>query len=366
MRRRLRIAHIVGARPQFVKMALVADAARRFPRIETVVIHTGQHYDRRMSRVFFEELALPAPRYDLGVGSGSHADQTGAMLVKLGRVLPKTAPDMVFVYGDTNSTLAGALAAVKMGIPLAHVEAGLRSFDRAMPEEINRVATDHVSDILFCPTPAAVKNLKREGITRGVWRVGDVMIDMLKRYGRKARRESSVLKRLRIGKREYYLATTHRAGNTDDVMRLKRIVRALGRLSKPVILPCHPRTRKALLRHRIRPGKNIRLIDPVPYLDMLMLEMNAAAVFTDSGGVQKEAFYFRVPCVTLRDETEWVETVEAGWNLIAGTEPACINRAERHFLRRRPPAKVAGVYGSGASAARMLVIAERFVRKGRR
>lgn len=366
MTKKVRIAHIVGARPQFVKMALVAGAARAFSCLETVVIHTGQHYDRRMSDVFFDELAIPTPRYNLGVGSGRHTDQIALMLAKLGRVLSRLVPDMVFVYGDTNSTLAGALAAVKTGIPLAHVEAGLRSFNRLMPEETNRVVTDRISDILFCPTPTAVANLKREGLTRGVHLVGDVMIDMLTKYARVARRRSRVLDTLGIGPRGYYLATVHRAGNTDDPAKLRSILDALDSLGKPVVLPLHPRTRAAIRRGRIAVGDNIRVIEPAPYIDMLMLEMNAAMIFTDSGGIQKEAFFFKTPCVTMRDETEWVETVRSGWNRLAGVSGARIRAAERTFAARRPARHPAGLYGRGVSAETMLRIALAHIRKGRR
>jgi UDP-GlcNAc3NAcA epimerase len=318
-------ATVVGARPQFIKAAVVSRALRSTFRAEEVLIHTGQHYDENMSDVFFEELEIPHPDFRLGVGSGSHGAQTGHMLGKLERVLVQEKPDWVLVYGDTNSTLAGALAAAKLHVPVAHVEAGLRSFNRRMPEEINRVLADHASNMLFAPTETAVENLRREGIVgRGVRLVGDVMYDAALYYGAKAEEMSGILGRCGLTPEGYVLATVHRAENTDDLKRLRAIVGGLGMVAEelPVVLPLHPRTRAALAREGLleKVSRHIRLIEPVGYLDMIMLEKNSRLVATDSGGVQKEAFFYRVPCVTLREETEWVELVESRWNVCVSPE----------------------------------------------
>jgi len=333
----IEVLHVVGARPQFIKVAPVLEAFRRlWPEVRQRVLHTGQHYDYVMSRVFFEEMGLPDPDVHLGVGSGTHAYQTGEMIKGIEREIVSNRPSLV-VYGDTNSTLAGALAAAKLHVPVAHVEAGLRSFNKRMPEEINRVLTDHVSDLLFCPTPTAVENLKREGVTHGVHHVGYVMCDAALRFGAVAERTSQILARLRLEPQTYAVLTVHRAENTDDAERLLNICLAVEQLAEelPVIFPVHPRTRKAFERLG-RQLRRIRVIDPLPYLDMLMLTKHARAVLTDSGGLQKEAFFFRVPCVTLRDETEWVETLQGGWNRLAGTEPSSI--LERvHELLTSPP-----------------------------
>jgi UDP-GlcNAc3NAcA epimerase len=326
----MKILSIVGARPQFIKAAPVSRALRQVA--HEVLVHTGQHYDYGMSAVFFDELDIPAPDYNLGVGSGAHGWQTGQMLMRIEEVLLQERPGWVLVYGDTNSTLAGTLAAVKLHIPFAHVEAGLRSFNRSMPEEHNRVLTDHAADLLFCPTETAVGNLVREGITRGVHLVGDVMYDALVYNIGLARQRSDVLKRLCLEPDNYALVTIHRPRNTDDPERLHNILNALEEIARdmPVILPAHPRTRQALsnLQH---PSCHFQLIDPVGYLDMLMLEQHARLVLTDSGGVQKEAYLFAVPCLTLREETEWVETVKAGWNMLVGAERAVIVDTARTF-----------------------------------
>ncbi len=309
---------VVGARPQFVKAAVVS-AALAAEGIREILIHTGQHYDREMSRVFFEELELSEPAFNLGIGSGSHAVQTAGMLVGLEEAMQRERPDWVLIYGDTNSTLAGALAASKLHIPIAHVEAGLRSFNRRMPEEINRIVADALSDLLFAPTETSAAQLRSEGVESGRIRVvGDVMYDAVLQHAARAERRSRVLENLAIRPGGYALATVHRAENTDNADRLRVILGALARLGQemPVVLPLHPRTRAAMDRHEIdlRENTGVRIIDPVGYLDMLRLESNAGLVATDSGGVQKEAFFFRVPCVTLREETEWVELVDLGWN----------------------------------------------------
>lgn len=355
----MKLVNIVGARPQFIKLAPILRVIERHNRehpdhpIREVLIHTGQHYDYEMSGVFFEELGLKAPDENLGVGSGTHGAQTGEMLRRIEQVLLRERPDWVMVYGDTNSTLAGALAAAKLHIPVAHVEAGLRSFNRRMPEEINRVLTDHISDLLFCPTETAVKNLEREGITRGVHLVGDVMYDAVLQYAELAERRSRILDELGLEKQGYALATVHRAENTDDPERLRAILLGLEGISReglPVILPLHPRTRKEIRRLGIALDA-VRIVDPVSYLDMLLLEKNARAILTDSGGVQKEAFFFQVPCVTLREETEWVETVEAGWNVLVGCEPERIVQAA---LEARPGVESAWPYGDGRAAERII------------
>jgi UDP-GlcNAc3NAcA epimerase len=285
------------------------------------MVHTGQHYDDNMSAVFFQEMELPQPQYHLGIGSGNHGAQTGRMLERVEEVILTEKPDRVLVYGDTNSTLAGALAAVKLNVPVAHVEAGLRSFNRQMPEEINRVLTDHVADLLFAPTTAAVANLRREGMSeRMIYLVGDVMYDASLYYMAKAEQESRILAHLGLTPGEYILATIHRAENTDNSERLRTIIAGLNHISQEisVVLPLHPRTRAAIVRENLpnRLLADLMIIEPVGYQDMLMLEKNARLVATDSGGVQKEAFFFRVPCVTLREETEWVELVELGWNKV--------------------------------------------------
>lgn len=314
-----KVVTVVGARPQFVKAAVVSRALAEQPGVSEVLVHTGQHYDREMSAVFFEELGIATPHHALGVGSGPHGQQTGRMMEALEAVLQTETPDWVLVFGDTNSTLAGALVAAKLHLPIAHVEAGLRSFNRRMPEELNRVVADHVADLLFAPTDLAAANLRAEGIPeRRVLLVGDVMYDCALQFGERAQRTSRILERLAVSPRGYVLATVHRAENTDAPTRLTVILAALSSVAHrlPVVLPLHPRTRAALERNP--PSWNLpaglRLCEPVGFLDMLMLERHAALVATDSGGVQKEAFFYEVPCVTMRTETEWVESVELGWN----------------------------------------------------
>lgn len=349
----MKVATIVGARPQFIKAALVSRLLREVA-VE-VLIHTGQHYDANMSDVFFEDLRIPQPAYNLGVGSGPHGEQTGEMLKRIEPVLLRERPSWVLVYGDTNSTLAGALAGVKLGIPVAHVEAGLRSFNRAMPEEINRVVTDHVSTLLFAPTTTAVTNLRREGICAGVHQVGDVMYDMALENLKAAEEHSQILERLHLSAKGYALATVHRAENTDGSRCLGGILDALEAAAAkcPVVFPVHPRTRKAL-RALSRPAlRGVYVIDPASYLDMLVLESRAQFILTDSGGVQKEAFFFRVPCVTLREETEWLETVESGWNTLAGADPARILSAVRTIA---PGNGNTHPYGRGDSSRRIVEI----------
>jgi UDP-GlcNAc3NAcA epimerase len=315
----MRLLTVVGARPQFVKAATVSRALRSQDGLSETLVHTGQHYDPEMNELFFDELGIPEPLCDLGIRSGSHAVQTGQMMIALEQIILEQVPDAVMVYGDTNSTLAGALASAKMHIPVVHVESGLRSFDRAMPEEINRVTTDHISELLFAPTVTAVANLRREGIREeSIHLVGDVMYDAALAFGDIAERRSDVIARLGLDARRFALATVHRAENTDQPDRLRAIVDGLRRLSAElqVILPLHPRTRAAIHDQGLG-TEGIRIIQPLGYLDMVMLERSAAVIVTDSGGVQKESFFFGVPCVTLRNETEWVELVELGWNRLA-------------------------------------------------
>lgn len=360
--RTLTLATIVGARPQFIKAAAVSRAIAAFnecstdERIDERIVHTGQHYDERMSQVFFDQLQIPRPAVNLEVGSGPHGRQTGLMLERIEAYLQETRPDWVLVYGDTNSTLAGALAAAKLHIPVAHVEAGLRSFNRRMPEEINRILTDHASDLLFCPTALAVANLAREGLTLGVHRVGDVMYDSVLFHMQQAERTSDVLERLGLESKDYYLATLHRAENTDDRTRLDSIFAAFQRCDRRVVLPVHPRTRQALGDRMGASSGRLLLTDPVSYLDMLMLERHARLILTDSGGVQKEAYWLGVPCVTLRDETEWVELVESGWNCLAGADAPAIAGAVDRFesqLAANDQRFSAALYGDGQSANRI-------------
>jgi UDP-GlcNAc3NAcA epimerase len=311
----LKILTIVGARPQFIKSAAISRALAGAAGLAEVIVHTGQHFDPEMSAVFFNELGLPAPAYELGIHGGGHGDMTGRMLAALERVIEAERPDVVLIYGDTNSTLAGALAAAKLHLPVAHVEAGLRSFNRRMPEEINRVVADHLSDMLLAPTQTAIENLAREGITEGVHRVGDVMYDVTLFAAEAARQRSTILARLGLADKAYALATVHRAENTDDPAALAAVLRFLrGEACRmTVVLPLHPRTREAALRAG-EDFSGLQVIAPVGFLDMHRLLKGAALVMTDSGGVQKEAYFHRVPCITLREETEWVETVAAGWN----------------------------------------------------
>jgi UDP-GlcNAc3NAcA epimerase len=314
-RKALRLVSVVGARPQFVKAFPFSKAAREAGGLEEIMIHTGQHFDANMSDIFFRELGIAPPAYRFDIHGGHHGAMTGRMLAAIEDVLLKEAPDAVLIYGDTNSTLAGALAAAKLHIPVVHVEAGLRSYNRAMPEEINRVMADHLSAVLLCPTTTAIGNLAKEGIRNGVHNVGDLMFDATVMAAKLAEQHATVLKDLNLTPRSYSVATVHRAENTDDPEKLALIVRYLREQKHPIVLPLHPRTREAAQAAGIDFAKsNIRLVEPLGYLDMCQLVHSAAAVFTDSGGLQKEAYFHRVPCVTLRNETEWVETIDAGWN----------------------------------------------------
>ena len=351
----MKIVSIVGARPQFVKAATVSRALARTASIREVLVHTGQHYDTNMSGVFFDELGIPKPSYNLGIGSAGQGAQTGRMLEAIENVLIEERPDWVLVYGDTNSTIAGALAAAKLHISVAHVEAGLRSFNRRMPEEVNRVVTDHLSDLLFAPTTTAVKNLAHEGIDAAkVAMVGDVMYDTALHFRERALSQSRIRDLLDLSEGQYVLATIHRAENTDEPARLRAIIGAIAQVSKDrrVVLPVHPRTRNAIRNAGLSLPDTLHLIEPVSYLDMVMLECGAELIVTDSGGVQKEAYFFRVPCLTLRNETEWVELVQCGWNrLLAPTDEAAVAEGIRTALRAgRPDTWLASLYGDGAAA----------------
>ncbi len=344
---------VVGARPQFIKAAPVSRALQAAG-INEFLVHTGQHYDANMSQIFFDELGIPRPDVNLGVGSGSHGRQTGEMLIRLEEVMMAEKPDMVLVYGDTNSTIAAALAAIKLHIPVTHVEAGLRSFNREMPEEHNRVLTDHCADLLLCPTQTAVDNLRNEGVTRGVHLTGDVMYDAALMFAGRAGQRSDVLARLGLAPKSYLLSTIHRPHNTDFPERLAGILDAFGQLDAPVILPIHPRTRKKIAELGLNmtdlAARGVRIIDPVGYLDMLMLEQNARLILTDSGGIQKEAYFFQVPCITLRNDTEWWETLDAGWNVLVGWDP---EKILHHARTLAPSGPQPPLFGDGRAAEKI-------------
>ena len=363
----MKVVTIIGARPQFIKAATLSRAIEEYnqsltadqePIIE-VMVHTGQHYDENMSDVFFEELDIPHPNYHLGIGSASHGAQTGRMLAEIEKVLIKEKPDLVLVYGDTNSTLAGALAAAKLHIPIAHVEAGLRSFSRQMPEEINRVLTDHIADMLFAPTQTSVVNLKNEGISQDkIFLVGDVMYDAALYYSKRAAEKSRILETYQLQPQQYILATIHRAENTDDPVRLRAIFDGLCQVAEeiPVVLPLHPRTREALIKEGLYNLiiQSITVIPPVGYLDMVMLEKNACLVATDSGGVQKEAYFHKVPCVTIRKETEWIELLDIGCNtLVEPDNLVTLIRTKKEYISSNHSYHS---YGDGYSARKIVNI----------
>ena len=345
----MRVLTVVGARPQFIKAAPVSRLLREHH--DEFLLHTGQHYDEAMSDLFFRQLNIPAPDRNLDVGSGLHGAQTAAMLSGIEAVALDFKPDWVLVYGDTNSTLAGALAASKLNLPVAHVEAGLRSFDRKMPEEINRVVTDHVCTLLLCPTPTAVQNLGKEGLTNGVLMVGDVMYDSFLQNVEIAHRASTILSDLKLEPCGYQLLTIHRAANVDQPDKLEAILRGVLESGRTTVFPVHPRTQARLRSSGLRLDPKLRLIDPVGYLEMLALEESAEAVVTDSGGVQKEAYFAGRPCITVRASTEWVETVDAGWNVLVDTDPQAIAKAMRDF---RPAGERPPLFGDGHAAEKVV------------
>lgn len=344
----MKILSVVGARPQFIKLAVLSREIRKH--FGEVIVHTGQHYDYEMSKIFFKNLGIPEPDYNLGVGSMERSLQIKKMAGGLEKIFTKENPDLVVVFGDTNSTLAGAKAALKSGIKIAHIESGMRSFDMTMPEEANRVETDRISDMLFCSTKAAVGNLKSERITGKVYLVGDIMIDALKAGIAAGEKNSNILKGLDIKKKRYMVATVHRAGNTDDKNKLKSIVEAFAESGEKIVFPIHPRTAKALKASGIRLSANIVAVKPLGYTDMLILEKNAKKILTDSGGIQKEAYFLRVPCITLRDSTEWVETVNDGWNTLAGADKPKILNAIKRF---NPKGKQREDYGGGNASRKI-------------
>ncbi len=347
------ILTVVGARPQFVKAAAVSRVLR--PEREEILVHTGQHYDELLSDVFFDELPVPEPDYNLGVGSDSHGKQTAAMIEGIEPLVIEHKPDVILLYGDTNSTLAGAIVGSKCDVTVAHVEAGLRSFNREMPEETNRVVTDHISDVCLAPTERAVSNLAAEGITDGVHNSGDVMYDMVQWANEHAKNHSQILETLNLEQESYVLTTVHRAENTDDPNRLRGIVDGLLTASQPVVFPAHPRVTDRLRRHGLweKANEAFQFIEPVGYLDFIHLLEGADQVATDSGGVQKEAFFVDTPCVTLRDETEWVETIDCGWNQLVGADRDAIARAltEERLLEEKPTP-----YGDGNAAENIVGI----------
>lgn len=345
----MRIITVVGARPQFIKAAPVSRELRK--NFDEKLIHTGQHYDNNMSEIFFEELGIPMPDYNLKIGSGNHGKMTGEMLGKLEEIYINEKPDCVLVYGDTNSTLAGALAASKLLIPVIHVEAGLRSFNKAMPEEQNRILTDNISKLLLVPTGDAERNLKNEGITEGVYNVGDVMYDAVLMFKEKSENKKGLLEKLGVSSNEYILTTIHRAENTNNIDRLKNIIEALNESNETIILPLHPRTKKFVNDYGLNFNDNIKVIEPIGYLEMLMLEANSKKIVTDSGGVQKEAYFMGKPCITMRDETEWIETVEVGWNVIVGTDKNAILEAIKNFT---PKTEQKLIFGDGKASKKIV------------
>ena len=355
----MKILSIVGARPQFIKCAPVSIELRK--KHDEILVHTGQHYDPELSDIFFDDLKIPQPDYHLDVGSGPHGKQTGVMLEKVEGVLMTEMPDLVLVYGDTNSTLAGALAAAKLHFPVAHIEAGLRSFDRTMPEEINRIVTDHISNLLFCPTQTSIDNLVKEGISRGVYKVGDVMVDALRHNAGIAKKKSQIIKKLGLKKGEYYVATIHRPGNTDNRKNLTAIIEAFRESGKTVVFPVHPRTQKYLHEYGLwnALSEDIRCIESLGYLDMLNLMNYAKKILTDSGGIQKEAYVMGVPCITMRENTEWIETLIGGWNVLVGADKAKILAAIMADVMTNTDNSV---FGKGDAAKKIVRIISSFSR----
>lgn len=352
----MKIVTVVGARPQFIKAAALSRCIKKeyADKIQEVLVHTGQHYDKNLSDSFFADLSIPEPKYHLSVIAKKQGEMTGRMLEAIEKVLLEEKPDCVLVYGDTNSTLAGALAAVKLSIPIAHVEAGLRSFNLRMPEEINRILTDRISSYLLCPTEESVKNLKREGLTKGLHYVGDVMYDNALYFGQIAHHRSDILDKLKLKKSNFILMTCHRAENTDNPENLRQILMAAREIASrlPVLFPIHPRTRSCIEQYELNAYlKELVVLDPLPYFDMILLQQSAKVILTDSGGVQKEAFFYGIPCITLRDETEWVETVQLGWNQVVGASCekilSAINTIQEGSQASQP-------YGEGDASRRII------------
>lgn len=350
----MKIVSIVGARPQFIKCAPLSRILRT--KHNEIILHTGQHYDPEMSDIFFNELGIPKPDYNLGIGSGTHGEQTGKMMIKIEKVLKIERPDIVLVYGDTNSTVSGALVASKLQIKVAHVEAGLRSFDRKMPEEINRVMTDHISDILFCPTKTAVENLKKEGITKRVFNVGDVMADALEYNKKIADDKSTIIKDLNLESKKFMVATVHRASNTDRIKSLTAIVEAFCETNETIVFPVHPRTEKYLKQYNLwdKLCNCVIAIKPVGYLDMIKLMVNSKKILTDSGGIQKEAYMLGVPCITIRENTEWIETVEDGGNMLVGADCKKIKDAISYFEGTKIHGDIFGCIGAAKKMSEIL------------
>ena len=353
------IVSVIGTRPQFIKVAPIAYSLHK--RYHHILIHTGQHYDYQMSRTFFKELDIPKPEKNLGIASTLHGEQTGRMLIRLEQVLLKEKPNLVIIYGDTNSTLAGALAASKLHIPVAHIEAGMRSYNKMMPEEQNRIIADHLSDICFCSSSISANNLRKENIKRNIYIVGDVMLDTLRYAVKKTRNDAAFLKSHKLALRGYILVTVHRAGNVDHKERLASIVNALNQCNKKVVFPVHPRTRNNLKKFKLLPRlhkRNILLLEPVSYMNMLKLEKSAEMILTDSGGVKKEAYFLKTPCVTLREETEWVETVKNGWNTLVGTNTKTIVKI---ISGLKKPSHYLPLYGNGKASAKITNVINRFL-----
>jgi UDP-GlcNAc3NAcA epimerase len=348
----MKILTVVGARPQFIKAAAISRVIRNqySNSIEEIIVHTGQHHDENMSQIFFDELDIPKPKFNLEISGGGHGAMTGKMLEGIERVLLQERPDYVLIYGDTNSTLAGAISAAKLHTPIAHVEAGLRSFNMRMPEEVNRILSDRISTLLFCPTKTAVENLSAEGIKNGVHQVGDVMYDVALFYREKAQKNSRILNTLGLANKGFALATCHRAENTDDPQRLASVLGAFSEIAKdlPLVLPLHPRTKKLIAENHLNSLlDSIITTEPLPFLDMIALEQSARMILTDSGGVQKEAFFYNTPCITLRDETEWVETVSLGWNQLVGADAKAIIQAVKKISITPKPIAQNTPYGNG-------------------
>lgn len=349
----MKIMTVIGARPQFIKAAAVSRIIKKNyeGRIQEILLHTGQHYDENMSKIFFEQLDISRPHINLNISGGNHGSMTGRMIIEIEKHLISEKPDMVLVYGDTNSTLAASISASKLNIPISHVEAGLRSFNMNMPEEVNRILTDRVSHQLFCPTSLSVRNLHNEGINKGVYNVGDVMYDIAIHYGDKLDSKKDY-----INDQDYILATLHRAENTDSLSRMKSIIDAFQILSKDmhIILPLHPRTKNILKEYKLSEKLNaVEVIEPQSYLDMIALEKSAKVILTDSGGIQKEAFFYQVPCVTMRDETEWRETIESGWNVLVGADSNSIVNNVRNFYETAPRLCSKKPYGNGDASLKI-------------